>query len=83
MFSTITFLNLEHIQPDLSNMSHTSGRAARSLTGHVFSTQMDASKWPQTPGLTGIPHMQSKYGPDMGVPGHACHVDLTAWPHVR
>ncbi|EMS66291.1 hypothetical protein TRIUR3_01756 [Triticum urartu] len=46
-----------------------------------FFTQTDVSNGSQMPGLTGTPHIQPKYGPDMRAPGRARHVGPgSRWP---
>ena len=63
-----TWRTLEHLQLDATN-PQTLEWLARSLIGHDFLTQMDASNGHQTLGLFGTPHIQLKYGSDMVRPG--------------
>ena len=58
------------------NRPQTLGRPAKSLTGHENLTPTGALNGSQTPGLTGTPHIQPKYGPDMVATERVCHVGL-------
>ena len=78
-----TFDQLEHLQKSTSDPPHTSGRAARSLTGHDISTQRGSLNGSQTSGLTGTPHIQPKYGTYMGRPRRIRHVEPMAGSHTE